>query len=194
MTRRPRSSGMKRRFPAAHSCGRAAPTGWRHRWRAGRCPAPPSSSPAGLGIARRRLGEMLVGARPCARCQRIALGHRRQHAAVVVLRRSSGPRGRVSGSRRRRAIEPVARRVGPLPSVTSTLIWSSSADCIWQARRVSRSARTAGLVGVEVSARPVGGAGDVGRADRLMRFLRVLGLAAVFARRGRQIVRRRSLP
>ena len=30
-------------------------------------------------------------------------------------------------------IEPVARSVVPLPSVTSTLTWSSSADCICDA-------------------------------------------------------------
>ena len=56
---------------------------------------------ARLGIARRRLGEVLVAAFTVAALQRVAFRHRRQHAALVLLRRRRPDlRDTASGSRR----------------------------------------------------------------------------------------------
>ena len=129
--------------------------------------------------------------RHLAALQRVALRHRRQHAAVVLLGRIVGVlavqlQEAVEGDDRAGGAQRGPLAVGHDPTVT----WSSSADCICEATaRFQISSYSRRWSVDRGSARRCPACGDVGRADRLVRFLGVLGLALVFARRRRQVVR-----
>ena len=68
------------------------------------------------------------------------------------------------------------------------MVRSSSALSIWQAMvRVQIELVELGLLGLEMAGDVARPPRHVGRADRLVRFLRVLGLGGVFARRARHV-------
>ena len=138
---------------------------------------------AGLGEARRRLGEVLLR-RHLAQAQRIALRHRRQHAAVVFF-------GRIVGVLAVQLEEPVERddRAGGAQR-RPLAVGHIDGDLIQFGRLHLRGHRPLpdqfvepALIGRHEGRDTVGGARDVGRTDRLVRLLRVLDLALVLARR-----------
>jgi hypothetical protein len=146
---------------------------------------------ARLGVARRRLGEVL-GRGDRLLLQVIAGFHRRQALVVLVVlvvlvlgveREEAieahdlpgGAQSRAGAGRQRREYRPWCAPVPPIPSG-------------WR-RCASRSARRAGRLRVRDALHLRRVAEHVGRADRLMRFLRVLLLGGIDARLFRQIAR-----
>ena len=204
MTSRPRSSGWKRRFSSLHVLpvlqdlqdggvgGGAADAQLLHPLHQAR-----------LRIARRRLGEVLVG-RDLAALHRILLAHRRKGAGVLLLaglaagHEPGAPIGlavvqilaveleeAVEGDHRAGGAQPdAARRVG---EVHRGLV---------QLRRLHLAGDgalphqlvEAALPVVEEARDALRRVPHIGRADRLVRLLGVLGLGAVFARRGGEVV------
>ena len=149
-----------------------------------------------LGEARRRLGEMLASLRSSR-----ASARRRRHIGgrrprFLVLARRRGLPGRARGSRRsgrpgRWRADRAAR--APASASMSTVVRSSSADSIWLAMRALPDQLVElRLLGLELRVRHrFGRRLEVGRTDRLVRFLGVLRLGRVVARRVRQVLRRR---
>ena len=146
---------------------------------------------ARLGIARRRLGEVLRGV-DLAAAQCVLLGHRRQHAILVILRRVvlvfaielqepvEDQRG--AGGAQPRAVR--ARGVGDLHRHLIELRRLHLA----RDRALPDEFVEPALLGRQVARHAFGRARNLGRPDRLVRLLRVLRPAGVFARGTRQIV------
>ena len=143
---------------------------------------------AGFRVAGRRLGEMLVGIRLLP-LQRVLGGHRRQHPVVLVIRR-------VVGVFAVELEEPIERDdrtsgpqrlTGPVDDVHGHLIELRRLHLRRDGALPDQLVQPP-LVWVQIAGDLLRRAGHVGRADRLVRFLRVLGAAGVFARRRRQVV------
>ncbi len=139
--------------------------------------------------ARRRLGEML-GDGERLPLQRVVRAHRRQAAGVFVLLvvatflverqktvelddLSGGTQLQRAGACLRRDVHGGALQLGRFHLARD----SALPDQLIEPR----------LVGIELAAHAVGAAGEVGRADRFVRFLGVLGLGLVLARRIRHV-------
>ena len=145
-----------------------------------------------LGIARRRLGEVLQRV-DVAALQRVLGGHGRQHAVVVLGR---GARFRLVGVFAVELQEPVEgddRAVGAqglalaVHHIDNNLIEFGRLHLGRDGPLPDQVVQAALVVGKAVDD-AVGGAAGLGRADRLVRFLGVLDLADVLARRGRDVV------
>ena len=147
---------------------------------------------AGLGVARRRLGEMLQRV-DVAALQRVLGGHRRQHAVVVFSR---GTGFRLVSVFAVELQEPVERDDGAVGAQGLALAVHDIHDNLIQFRRLHLGRDgalpdqvvQAALVVRQAVDDAVGRASGLGRADRLVRFLGVLDFADVFARCGRDVV------
>ena len=127
----------------------------------------------------------LVSGSPCA--------HRRQAARLLVLSgRRRGLPDRACRKPSNLTTVPVARRSStawpPILAVMSTVVRSSSAE-FHLARDRARPDQLVELclVGIEIARDVARTPGDVGRPDRLMRFLGVLRFGLVAARRVRDV-------
>ena len=157
----------------------------------------------GFGITRRGLGEVLAR-RHLAAPERVALGHGRQDAALVVLGRLGGLEARagiggavvlilavqlqeaVEGHHRTRCAETkfLVRAVDVDRRLVQLRRGHLGGDGALPDQFVEPRLRA-----IEFARHGLGRAGDVGGADRLVRFLGVLGLGLVLARRGREVGR-----
>ncbi|CAH0312433.1 hypothetical protein ROS9278_04991 [Roseomonas sp. CECT 9278] len=159
-------------------------------------------------IARRRLGEVLAGG-DLAALQRIVLRHRRQDAAVVILRRLVG--GLEAGAGIGGAVvlilaiqlqEAVEGHHRPRRAEAQRLVGAVDIDrglVQFRGRHLRRDGALPhqliqpGLRAIQLARHRLGRAGHVGRADRLVRLLGVLLLRGVFARRGGHVGRPEGL-
>ena len=152
---------------------------------------------ARLGEARRRLGEMLLGLDRPAR-QRIALAHRRQHAAVVLRLATRlgilAPVVAALGIEPEEAVEGDDRAGGTQPCGSARL--GDLHAHLVEFGRLHLAGHGAlphqlvqpPLLVRQVASHVLGSARDVGRANRLVRLLRVLGLGGILAGGGGQVV------
>ena len=147
---------------------------------------------AGLAIARRRLGEMLVRDDRAA-LEPLAVAHRRQAAVLVIRASFINFVVAVFLVQLQKAVEQRDRAGGVQPHPAA---WVGDVDADLVEQRRGHLARHRALpdqfvepplVIVEVAGDVGWTAREVGRADRFVRLLRVLRRAAVDARLGRQV-------
>ena len=149
---------------------------------------------AGFRIARRRLGEMLLGGDGFGG-HRIVLAHRRQHAVVVVVL-SGGVLVHFFAIELEEAVKGDNRAIGAQHRRCRVFrLGEVHSDLIQLCRRHLRGTGALpdqlihpALIMRQMPRDIVRRAGDVGRADGFVRLLGVLGLGCVFARLGRDVI------
>ncbi len=143
-----------------------------------------------LGVAGRRLGEVLARVDPLLG-ELLVLAHRREAARLLVL--LVVPAFLVEGEEARKAhdlaggAEFELARAGLSQNVDGRALELGAFHLGGDGARPDEFVEL-GLLGLEMAGDVAGALRHVGRADRLMRLLRVLGLGGVLARRGRYVI------